>query len=221
MPHLGKHVTPNILSDDEKKRSNQILLQNDRDLFITSRVFLRKLIGFFLRIEAHAIQFKYNKNGKPYINDSCDLKFSITHSEDMILFGFILKSEIGIDIEYLKRTIAIEKVSSFLFSKNELLEFENTEEKFKQEKFIDHWTRKEAILKAKGKGLSIAMNEFEIPFQKEGAFGTCSNAWIENGKHEWFLKSFDIPYNYRASVAVSGQVNSIELINMNEIRHIL
>lgn len=219
---LIKYVTFEVLSGEEKKRADQILLQNDRDLFIISRVFLRKLLSFFLNIEAHAIQIEYNTNGKPYINSSCNLKFSISHSKNIILFGFIENSEIGVDIEYLKRKIAIDKVSEFLFSTNELIVFKNTKEELQQEKFIDHWTRKEAILKAKGSGLSIVMNEFEIPFYKiQELVDTCSTTWLENEKYEWFLKSFNIPYDYRASVAVRGPVDSFELININEIGHTL
>ena len=45
--------------------------------------------------------------------------------------------------------------------------------------------------------------------------------WSEHENSEWFLKSFNIPVNYRGAVAVHGKIESIEIRNILEEKPVI
>lgn len=82
---------------------------------------------------------KYNKNGKPYLDDINNIYFSMSHS-DKYLVIVISNKEIGVDIEEVKK---------YNTKINDILNIKPKNE----EEFFRYWTKKEAIIKLKGLAL--------------------------------------------------------------------
>lgn len=204
-----------ILSEDELQRVEKIKKEEDKQLYISCRAFLRKILARYLEMKPQDIEFEYGKHGKPSLKGIADIQFSLSHTRELFLLGFARESAVGVDVEYMEREIDIEKLSSYVFSNKELDKFIIADKKLQQELFMNAWTRKEAILKAKGSGLTFPMKEVEVSFLKEEKTQVLSTPWGKNEEKEWFLDSFDLPGGYRAAVAVNGQVNKMELFNIN------
>ena len=115
---------------------------------IIAHGMVKKQLAAFYGIKADGIRFCYSNNGKPYYKD--DLKFSISHSGDIVAIAFG-KSELGIDVEairsrkispgILRRTAADDEAAAIMKSENPL------------EEFLKMWTVKEAYFKMTGTGI--------------------------------------------------------------------
>ncbi len=115
--------------------------------------------------------------GKPYMLDS-NFNFNISHSGNTVVCVFS-KQEIGVDIEEINE---IEyKLFENVFSSRELAEINDKG----LDKFYEFWTKKESVIKAIGKGMSIPLLEIEI----DKGHTTYDN-------DTWYTKSFKMDNKY-------------------------
>lgn len=170
----------------------------DASAFLTTRFYLRKILSTFLNVDPITIKLSYSKMGKPYLPES-DVHFNISHSNGVFAIGVALGTEIGVDVEYLRREIDISKMQGVLFTQDEQKIIANCNQELTKQLFIDLWTRKEAILKAYGSGLSQPMNEFSL---LENDFSDTGDYLVRFFKNAiWKLESRNVFENYRLSVA--------------------
>ncbi|MFH7014648.1 4'-phosphopantetheinyl transferase family protein [Flavobacterium sp. FlaQc-47] len=115
--------------------------------------------------------------GKPFMLGS-DYNFNISHSGNTVVCVFS-KQEIGIDIEEINEI----DYSLFenVFSPVELIEIKNEG----LDKFYEFWTKKESVIKAIGKGMSIPLTEIEV-----------DKGYTSYGNNTWYTKSFKINNKY-------------------------
>ena len=154
-----------FLSEDEKQRAGRYHFQKDAFRFIAARASLRILLARYVNASPKQIDFDYSEYGKPYVSrESSDLmiNFNISHSERLALIAFGMQEEIGVDIEMHREDFATFDIAQRFFSAVELESLLNlTKLEFKQA-FFNCWTRKEAYIKAKGLGLSLALDSFAV-----------------------------------------------------------
>lgn len=154
-----------LLPDDMQNKIEKFRRWEDAHSFLYGKLLLKQGMLKLGYQDSLAIM-KKNEYGKPYFSyDS--FSFNISHSEDYIVCVISTdeKENIGIDIEKIK-TIDIENFSSVFTSK----EKNNiTSEKH----FYKYWTRKEAVIKADGRGLQIPLRNVdttEIKVEVEDKF---------------------------------------------------
>src|SRR3984893_1512065 len=83
------------LNKDEVSRAERFVFPRDRDHFIAARGRLRELLGKYLNRPPSAVQFKTGPYGKLSLLDDRDpLRFNLSHSHGLALYGFCLVSEL-------------------------------------------------------------------------------------------------------------------------------
>ena len=103
------------------------------------------------------------EHGKPFVQHP--LQFSVTHSADVIAYAFCLGTRVGIDVERVDPAIDMSLLAERIFSAPELRSFEGLGHREKLAMLFATWTRKEALLKALGTGLTRSMSEIELPIE--------------------------------------------------------
>lgn len=201
-----------VLSEKEIARSEEYHLPSDKQNYIVSRAILKRLLSRFSSVDESKIELDYNRNGKPFLPGNSDLQFNSSHSGDAFAIAFTIGNETGIDIENLNRIPNIQALERMLFTSAELKLFQTLQPNLKQKIFINSWTRKEAVLKASGDGLTRAMNELEVAFITESYF----HLEKENEQTPWFLESSILMDNYCVSVAVKGPVHNTKYVHLDE-----
>lgn len=94
------------------------------------------------------MEWGYNEHGKPYLKDK-DIFFNISHCKTAVAV-IVADAEVGIDIEEMRYRESLEK---YVLSEEEIAEL-NKGEELKEESFTRIWTKKEAVFKYYGTGIT-------------------------------------------------------------------
>jgi 4'-phosphopantetheinyl transferase len=164
---LSAHQTAqllSVLSSEEQDRAARFHFEQDRNRFIVARSVLRGILSRYLNIAPREMSFGFTEFGKPYINDirHDHLAFNVSHAGGWGLFAVSRGRETGIDLEPHRHDVDIQAIGQRFFS---TCEFEALSDTFGDRRaalFFQYWTRKEAVMKAIGKGLSIPSGSFDV-----------------------------------------------------------
>lgn len=152
-----------VTSNDERARAARFHRSQHKTEYLASRIHLRNILGNYTGINPQLLRFEYNKYGKPSIagETKSNLKFNFSHSNGLALFALTLNNEIGVDLEPINQSQVDKEVAAKTLSINELARFNALTINKRVEFFYKCWTRKEAYLKAVGKGLTVNPNKIE------------------------------------------------------------
>lgn len=154
-----------ILNPDEAARADRFLMDVHRNRFVAARALLRDLLAGYLAEPPGAIRFAYNEWGKPALARGFaapDVRFNLSHSQDLALYAFALEREVGVDLELIRGDFANERIAENFFSPAEVAALRALPREHQARGFFNCWTRKEAYVKARGQGLSIDLKSFDV-----------------------------------------------------------
>lgn len=195
------------LSDDELKRAYRFFFKKDRIRFVVGRGLLRTILGRYLKKGPHQLRFNYSLNGKPELigeNSDEGLNFNVSYSNELILYAVSLNRRVGVDIEFIRQDFADEQIVERFFSKQETDKFLSLPKNIRKEAFFTCWTRKEAYLKATGKGITSGMDQFAVSLVPGEPAALLS---INNNPEEtssFYLEDLNMGPGYKAALAVEG-----------------
>lgn len=205
-----------VLSEKEITRAEKLSLEADKRRYIISRAILKGILSRFLNVDEKEIEFNYSKDGKPFLPGNHNLQFNSSHAGDAFVIGFAHNREIGVDVECLNRELNISNLQTYLFTPAEIKLFHTLDHNLRNETFVDSWTKKEAMLKATGAGLTQSMNTLDLAFIKNGHLDLDTGSGFPKNKIDWFLESYTLMDNYRGAVAVKGNIRSVQYIRIHE-----
>ena len=192
------------LNKDEVSRAERFVFPRDRHHFIVARGRLRELLGKYLNRPPSAVQFKTGPYGKLSLLDDRDpLRFNLSHSQGLALYGFCLGSELGIDTEKIRPGFAGGEIAERYFSAVEQRELAEVPEELRDTAFFLCWTRKEAYIKAHGDGLQIALDSFDVSLKPSEPAMLRS---ADSGR--WSVRSFTPAPEFVAAIIVEGELQS-------------
>lgn len=147
-------------------------------------------------------QIEFPEHGKPRIPDDWD--FNISHSGNLVACALSRQGRIGIDVER-HRDLEPQRFKR-CFSTAELAWMGHD-----AGRFIDLWTRKEAVIKASGIGLKGL-----------GKVVTQQNMTAHDEQGDWFLHKLELDSGYSAHVATDiasariQQLQQVELLQLSD-----
>jgi 4'-phosphopantetheinyl transferase len=153
-----------LLAPDEQARATKFHFEKDRNHYTAARGLLRLILGLYLSKRPESIQFLYSAYGKPSLSLSYDdlLEFNVSHSQGLALYAVSRCAPVGIDVEFIRPDLKWREIVEHYFSPFEVNALFQLPEEQQQQAFFRCWTRKEAYIKAKGQGLSIPLNQFDV-----------------------------------------------------------
>ena len=122
--------------------------QQHQVIAFTSEMLKYYYLANELQLEPKHMQIACTQYGRPFLVDNPNnLSFNISHSSEYVVMAVAYNSTVGVDIEYINNDIVPVELSSLVFSKSEQSLVDND-----IEKFYILWTKKEALMKARGTG---------------------------------------------------------------------
>lgn len=146
-----------LLNAEEKARAARYLDPLAARRFTACRGQLREVLGACLEKEPQELRFTCGHLGKPALAGAESpplLHFNLTHSRDLGLLAVSLAGPLGIDLEFLQIDFDHLAVARRYFGPSESAALEGMGQAERAAAFCRIWTRKEALLKGWGCGLS-------------------------------------------------------------------
>lgn len=207
MPELQIKKLQLYLSADELQRAQRFYFEKDRNDFIVGRGILRRLLSNYLDRQPYEFIFEYNKFGKPFLPYAFggdNFRFNLSHSHGLALYAFALNHEVGIDIEYIREDFSDLEIADRFFSPDEVAELRSLPQQDQKQAFFLCWTRKEAFIKGKGKGLSIPLDQFDVSITPGQPAELLRTKYNRKDALQWSLYNLSLKPDYAAAVAVEG-----------------
>jgi 4'-phosphopantetheinyl transferase len=192
-----------LLSEDEAERASRYRVQHAQNAYILTRTALRVLLGRYLDASPQSIRFRLTEYGKPLLDGASELHFNVSHTEGLALLAFTQKRRIGVDVEKIRPQPDALKLARRFFSKNEQQQLESLSVKELPSAFFRCWSRKEAYIKARGEGLSLPLNRFDVSAALAPSAILLATRPDSTEAQQWVLRDVPVPSEYAAAVAVS------------------
>lgn len=192
------------LDAQERERAGRFVFARDRRQFVRAHSLLRTTLGEVLGVPPGEVSQERDPCGKPVLAGpaAARCQFNMSHCTGAILIG-IASSSIGVDIESIRGRPFPFEVCSTVFTSAERSGFDDGTEEALTRACYAHWTRKEAVLKAEGCGLSLEPSTFEIaPVGQPPMAGEAS-------RDTWTARIRDTTYHGVTSVLDAGWVLSV------------
>ncbi len=196
-----------LLSKDEATKAMHFRFEKDRKHWIVAHGILRILISRYVNKDPSQLRFGFNAYGKPFLTFpslSPTLHFNLSHSEGLALYAFSYSRQIGIDVEYKRTDIDYDSLANVSFSPDEQSRLHSLPDTMKRDAFFNCWTRKEAYVKAKGKGLSIPTNQFDVTFMPGEPASLLRSREDPQEITCWSLQELTLGTDFAGALAVEG-----------------
>jgi 4'-phosphopantetheinyl transferase len=190
-----------ILSPDEKERAGRFVFEHLKSAFIVARGTLRVLLGNYLGIAPRDVLFRYGTNGKPALAEPGLIDFNASHSDALAVFAFTRGCEIGIDVEKVRPIEDMRNIADHFFCAEEAEELMSLEPGLRERAFFNCWTRKEAYIKAIGKGLSEPLDSFRVSLEPGRPARLIHIRGNALAAEEWTFHDLPVASGYVAALA--------------------
>ena len=191
-----------VLDHQELERMQRFHFAADAERYAVAHGNLRRILGAYLSLAPEKLSFRNNRFGKPELPSEISLKFSLSHSKSIAVLAVDPERPVGVDVEDVRPIEA--DVAERHFSATELSDLRGLEGDTWLTGFYRCWTRKEAILKAEGVGLSRALDSFDVsllPDRKVELIAT--------------RQSFSYPWRLHEVVPSSGTIGALATAQPN------
>ena len=196
-----------LLSSDERERALRFRFPLHSRRFSATRGLLRIVLGAYINTDPETLCFRYSDKGKPAlggIHEASPMRFNLSHSEKVVLLAVTLGREIGVDVEYMRPDFELESTAQRFFSPAERETLHTIPVAQRRLAFFNCWSRKEAFIKAKGDGLSLPLDQFDVSLTPGEPAEILSTRPHAGEKTNWSLRALDAGPDYAAALALGG-----------------
>jgi 4'-phosphopantetheinyl transferase len=201
-------ISPQIMPDvydkllqsfPEPVRAKIVKYTNERERNL--RITGKALLAYALRHQtawpdASLEQYGYTDTNQPVLQGT-NLKFSISHSGNMVLCAIAEGGALGIDVE---RTKPVKlDLMKFYFDRESWFQIINAPDVY--EEFYRHWTMREAAIKASGLGIDQMELSEMVP----------EDHTIQVRNEIYHCRMVPIRYDYTICVASNKEIEDLEL----------
>ena len=198
----------------ERERSQRFFADTHRRRFIVSHGAVRMILGRYLGVAPACLRFETLLHGKPVLArefSDTQLQFNLAHSHELAALAVTRDRPVGIDIEWVRPFPDIIPVAEHVFSPSEAALWRTIPtDSGRTRAFFNCWTRKEALLKAVGDGLTRPLASFAVSFL-EGEPARLLDATAARPLDGWAIRDWEPHPAYVGAVVVAG--SEIELVS--------
>lgn len=207
-PHEEVEAFRLLLTPDEHHRAERLVSPVHSRRFIVARGSLRAILARYLAVAPATIRFEYGSHGKPQLGSSHalvhPLHFNLAHSGELALLSVTGLGAIGIDVEQIRPDYPSEKIAKRYFSAGEIEALGRLAPQAYADAFFRCWTRKEAFIKATGRGLNLPLDQFDVTLAPGESAQLLRTAWDPGEAAHWSLRELEAGKGFAASLAVRG-----------------
>lgn len=198
------------LDATEKERMARFRFEADQERFLLGHGWLREVLGTYLLRSPERIAYSRGRFGKPFL-EGHPLRFNISDTKDAVAIAVSKEREVGVDIETTSRKVHHVEVGQHYFTPEEIAAIDEAPDG--KRRFLEFWTRKEAVLKASGVGImddlhllrvNASVNELRITHPE----------FIAMASDEYHVRTWTVGEEHLISLAVESEVGEVRMFGV-------
>jgi 4'-phosphopantetheinyl transferase len=159
-----------LLDESERARIERFRFEHDRNLYAAAHALVRTTLARYVAVEPARLRFETGATGKPCLDpvqNPLRLRFSLSHSQGLAACFVARHAEPGVDVEGLVNRSRMLEIAERYFAVPEANALGQLSGRALRDRFYCLWTLKEALIKAKGVGLSFTLDKFAFEIAGE------------------------------------------------------
>lgn len=198
-----------LLDPVELDRMARFRFAVDRDRFILGHGLLRSLLGQYLERDPSLIRMARGPYGKPYLERK-SLRFNLSDTKDAVLIAFATDMELGADIETMTRDVDHLAVSNHYFTAPEIAGIGLALDP--KRRFLELWTRKEAVLKASGVGIMDDLRILRVDGERNSML-IDHEAFVALAAAQYHVRTWHVGEQHLISIAAPLEPQVVEVFH--------
>jgi 4'-phosphopantetheinyl transferase len=150
------------MNPEEQARARRFVRAQDQHSFTAAHGGLRLLLAAMLGAPPRSFAFAANAYGKPQLEPGRGISFNMSHSGGIVLIAFARDVPIGVDVEALRPVPERPNIVARYFHPGEAADFATLPDAAAEGAFFRCWSRKEAVVKALGLGMSFDLHRYRV-----------------------------------------------------------
>ena len=187
------------LDDQERERAMAFRTPAQRDGFIAAHAFVRTALSAYGDRAPGEWRFAISPHGQPTVLDASELSFSLTHAGERAAVAIGPGQAIGLDLEPIRPDRDPLPLARRFFGGAEAEWLIGLSPRERPSGFAALWTVKEAVLKARGCGLTEPLISVEIEIDPSGR-----PVGVDGPGAPWAICSWSPEPGWFAAVAVQA-----------------
>jgi 4'-phosphopantetheinyl transferase len=159
-----------LLAPAERERWQRFLVRGAAIQYLVGRALLRTSLSRYTRVPANAWVFETNAYGCPYLAPPLarhSLRFNLSHTGGLVACAISRGGDVGVDVENVTRDVDPLALAPTVFAVPEIADIEAAAPTERRQRFFAYWTLKEAYIKARGMGVSLALDGFWFDLDRD------------------------------------------------------
>lgn len=149
------------LSPEEALRASRFRSARDAHRFRAGRIAVRRVLGAATGVDPARLRFQTGEFGKPSIVGASGVHFSFSNTRGVGVVA-VADVPVGVDAEETVPDVDLDEVAATFFAPAEVAAVRHGDPSARRAAFLRCWTRKEAVVKADGRGLRIGLDRFVV-----------------------------------------------------------
>ncbi len=198
-PDLERNLRP-----DDARRAAEFGSVEARAAFAVGRRLREDVLSRALGVEVGVLRFTTGHRGKPRLVEPAGLglAFNLSHSHGVVVVAVANATDLGLDVEALRPLPAATRLAHRFLAPAERDAVLNRREADRTRTFLTVWTRKEAWLKATGRGLSVRLSAVEVEPDPDRPPGLLSLPDGCGDPTAWSMRAVPLPVTAVATVCL-------------------
>ncbi len=181
-----------LLSIDERERAQRLATPELRSRYAAGRAGLRRVLAVSLGVPPATLSFRVGEHGKPELA-AHGLQFNLAHSHGLALVAVGGEHALGVDLEFVRPDVDFEALARRFFPDEDRALLARCAESDRRRLFFVLWTRKEALLKGLGRGMTAGLQV------------------APEDAARWSIREIAAPPGFVAALAVAGVAPGVRI----------
>lgn len=197
-----------LLNTEEHARAQRFRYPMDRERFIIGHGVLRIVLSRYVHTEPQDFRFGKGEFGKPFLEGD-PIHFNLSDTKDAILVA-VAHGPIGADIETMRRDTDHLRVADHYFTPIEVQSIAHAADG--KRRFLELWTRKEAVLKACGVGIMDDLRSLSVD-GPQNAMMISHPDFVRLAAPMYHVQTLHVGTDHLVSIAAPSPIDAIELFD--------
>jgi 4'-phosphopantetheinyl transferase len=191
-----------LLSTSERARAGRLKRPHERGRSLEAHCAVRGILALQLGVPPRSLEFGATAAGKPFLaRPAQSLEFNLSHSGRHGLIAVAENRSVGVDIEVRRPMSDLLEVALGVATAREAKLLRQLPAGQIHAAFFDLWTRKEALLKALGRGFLVDPREVEVGIEP-------GRSYVNFGARIWTIESLAVGSGVTAAAAIEGEFDA-------------